>query len=574
MKQESPLSRLIALLLVFVMLACGGDASPTEPAREPVASVTVSPPQGTIVEGATLELHATPRDGGGAPLDGRAVTWRSTATAVATVNASSGVVQAVSAGTAQIIATSEAREGSATITVTPIRVAQVDLSESTVALAWNGSATVQATARAANGQVLDNRVVIWTSSDEGVATVSNTGVIDAKSEGSATITAAVDDKSATVSVRVNPAPVARVVLSATTLVLETGDAQSIDVTLEDPLGRVLTGRMVMWASSAPAAIDVVAGTVRGLAEGAGVVTASSEGVSATANVSVLSPPAEDLIYDRAIDTGGFEIVTLSLLAGSTPQRINAGNVSRQPSPDPLGERLVFAVTQPHPQTNELMNDLYIVNRNGLSMKQFTTVPEIETDPAWSPDGQRIAFAGTNATNGHFDIHVMNVDGTGLVNLTAAMGASVNEMHPAWSRDGQFLAFIAMADFGLEPRIWIIGADGTGLRQLTTDAGYDQRPTWSPNGDRIAFERSGGGPTGSDIMVIDAQGGTPTRLAIPGQQYQPAWSADGRYLAYVNRDPSTNNRTEIYTMRPDGTAQRRRTTDPAWGGGTFPKWIKR
>src|SRR5205823_14623977 len=84
----------------------------------PVASVSVTPTSANVNEGKTVQLTATPKDGGGNPLSGRTIAWSSSNTAVATVS-SSGLVTGKVAGSATITATSEGQSGASAITVTP-----------------------------------------------------------------------------------------------------------------------------------------------------------------------------------------------------------------------------------------------------------------------------------------------------------------------------------------------------------------------------------------------------------------------------------------------------------------------
>ncbi len=180
---------------------------------------------------------------------------------------------------------------------------------------------------------------------------------------------------------------------------------------------------------------------------------------------------------------------------------------------------------------------------------------------WSPDGQRIAFTGWNPVTETFDVFVINVDGTGLVSLTEAMGSASDEMQPAWSADGLRIAFAARASGGAGPaRIWIMNADGTAHAALATDAGHDVHPTWAPDGQRIAFQRYTSATRDTDIVIAAVAGGAAVRLARAGDQYQPVWSPDAQHIAFVERAPSSFDRFEIYTMRSDGTGVRLRTSE--------------
>lgn len=193
-------------------------------------------------------------------------------------------------------------------------------------------------------------------------------------------------------------------------------------------------------------------------------------------------------------------------------------------------------------------------------------------PAWSPDGTRIAFTKLDVSTGARDVWVVNADGSGARNLTAAMGEgdASSEYAPAWSPDGSRIAF-TVANYGIGARIWIMNTDGSDPRQLALDGGYASNPTWSPDGSRIAFVRVDG-TSASDIMVASVTGGTPTRLGIEGEQQSPAWSPAGDYIAFAQR--GADGRTQLFTVRPDGTGVRLRTTDASWGGGDQPSWIKR
>jgi TolB protein len=160
-------------------------------------------------------------------------------------------------------------------------------------------------------------------------------------------------------------------------------------------------------------------------------------------------------------------------------------------------------------------------------------------------------------------------------VTAGVTQLSSKLDPAWSPNGSRIAFVGVQ--GSNYKVWTIGSDGTDARQVTTDAaGFDTQPTFSPDGQQIAFVRYNvaAPANGDDIMIVSANGGTPTRLALPGDQRAPAWSADGRYIAVTGTATAGRSVQEIYTMRPDGSGLRLRTVAPAWGGGANPAWINK
>src|SRR2546421_12622351 len=126
--------------------------------RSPVASVTVTPSSASGQVGQTVQLTATPRDASGNPLSGRAVTWSSSDTTVATVTRT-GFVTAKGAGTATITATSEGKSGTATITGTslPAPEASVTVTPSSSSVPVGQTVQLTATPKDANGSPLSGR---------------------------------------------------------------------------------------------------------------------------------------------------------------------------------------------------------------------------------------------------------------------------------------------------------------------------------------------------------------------------------------------------------------------------------
>ena len=167
----------------------------------PVASVTVSPSSATLVVGQTVELEAQPRSASGQPLSGRPVAWSSNRPDIAAVT-SSGIVAAVSAGTATISASSEGRSGTATIVVAAPTVNRVDVTPATTAVDVGGSFRLTATVYDSRGNVIPGAQVAWASSDARIATVDNSGRVVGVKQGSVVITATSGDKAGTANVSV------------------------------------------------------------------------------------------------------------------------------------------------------------------------------------------------------------------------------------------------------------------------------------------------------------------------------------------------------------------------------------
>src|SRR5207253_2619736 len=289
-----------------------------------VASVDVSPPSAAVVVGQTLQLAATPKDASGNPLSGRAVTWTSGNTAVATVSAS-GLVTAVAAGSATITASSEGRSGTAAITVKTVPVAAVAVTPASLSVQVGQTAQLTATPQDANGNPLSGRTVTWTSSNQAVATVNATGLVTGAAAGAATITATSEGKSGTAAVTVTPVPVASVAVTPASASIQTGGTIQLTATPKDANGKPLTGRTVAWTSANGAVATVsTSGLVTGAATGTTTITATSEGQSGTASVAVSNAPVASVDVSPAAASLQ---VSQTLQLTATPKDANGGPLS-------------------------------------------------------------------------------------------------------------------------------------------------------------------------------------------------------------------------------------------------------
>lgn len=164
-----------------------------------VASVAIAPDTATLALGETRTLVATVRDDDGAVMTGRTVRWTSSAPAVAAVDSVTGVVRALTGGSAVVTATADGRSGSARLAVR-VPVHSVTVTSALDTLEAYDVVPLAATLRDANGAVLGERVVRWTSSDPAVATVDSvTGRLTGVDRGTVTVTATSEGRSGTAS---------------------------------------------------------------------------------------------------------------------------------------------------------------------------------------------------------------------------------------------------------------------------------------------------------------------------------------------------------------------------------------
>jgi len=176
----------------------------------------------------------------------------------------------------------------------------------------------------------------------------------------------------------------------------------------------------------------------------------------------------------------------------------------------------------------------LVNADGSGLSPVTS-PRFWSDgnPAWSPDGRRIAFDRQLSVS-NTEIYVMSPSGTGLRRLTRSRGG---DSDPNWSPDGKEIVFQSQRDRLTSPasptyldnELYVLSADGQRLRRVTRNAMNDLDPSWSLSGTAIGFAREG--TDGQfDIWVMAPDGTGQQRLTTArGDDRAPAWAPDGKQI---------------------------------------------
>jgi len=210
--------------------------------------------------------------------------------------------------------------------------------------------------------------------------------------------------------------------------------------------------------------------------------------------------------------------------------------------------------------------IYTMTATGADRRRLTSGSRYSSyDPAYSPDGKRIAFV--RADKASPDIWTMNADGTHKRALTRTTGGQ--ETDPTWSPGGNWIAFAVEGPTPAQG-IWLLRADGKGNRVQVT-SGNDTAPTWSPDGSEIAFQRNDPATQIDTILVVPTTGGPPVSVSSdPGvSDLDPAWSPDGSRILFVSDRPDAVQ-LDVWTMSPNGTDVMRITNtpsrdehDPAW-----------
>lgn len=197
----------------------------------------------------------------------------------------------------------------------------------------------------------------------------------------------------------------------------------------------------------------------------------------------------------------------------------------------------------------------------LPFPQFSQGTTIS--PAFSPDGRWLAFCSSKDSNST-QLYVASLDGSTIRQLTNLRG--VIHSSPRWNpRTGRQIAFIS--NLSGTPQIYIVDADGANLHRVLDRGGFADSPAWSPDGRLLAFAWRPPGASRFDIFLMDVATGQIVQLTDgPGSNESPSWAPNGRHIAFQS---NRTGRFEIYLMHIDGTGVRQVTHM----GGRSPAWVQ-
>ncbi len=270
--------------------------------------------------------------------------------------------------------------------------------------------------------------------------------------------------------------------------------------------------------------------------------------------------AETKIYYVKLSSDGNKEIWMMDYDGANQHPVtHLGTITISPRVSPDNSRLAFA---------SLGRNGFQIRVYSLLLGRMVNFPEVggtNISPAWSPNGRELAFSSSRT--GDPEIWIADAGGNLARRLTSFRGPDVSPTYNP--KTGDQVAWIS-GRTGL-PALYIMNTDGSGV-QAMTDGGYVTSPSWSPNGQMIAFawdrKYGPGAPGGQDIYIMEVATKKWWQLTHNGGRCDfPSWSPDGRHIVYANSADGRADHMRVWTMLADGTQQRAVTG----AGADMPNW---
>jgi TolB protein len=256
--------------------------------------------------------------------------------------------------------------------------------------------------------------------------------------------------------------------------------------------------------------------------------------------------------------GNKEIWAMDYDGANQHQLTHLKSISLTPRWSPDSTRIAFTCYVPYRGVTSAQICIYSTDSDRLI--SFPRYRGSNSSPAWTPDGQQIAFMSSQ--NGDPEIYIASTDGSKLKRLTFAAGVSTS---PAFNpKTGKQMVFVS--DRAGDPVLYLANSDGTDVQRLDMpDMGYVVDPAWSPNGQLLAF--SWRRPSGNfDIYIMDIVNRQLVELTRDaGRNERPSWAPDGRHIVFESTRTGTR---QIWSMLADGSDPRQLTYE---GQNESPNW---
>lgn len=256
-------------------------------------------------------------------------------------------------------------------------------------------------------------------------------------------------------------------------------------------------------------------------------------------------------------TGKKEIYMMDFDGTEVKQLTKHRSIAFAPAWSPDGNKLAYSVYTRH--RNNLKNiDLYEFDFATSSYRMISNRKGINSGAAYAPDGHKIAL--TMSFLGNPEIFTFDPVTNSVSRLTKSFGFDVD---PSWSPDGKSIAFVS-SRAGV-PMVFSMKADGSEVHRLTYAGKYNATPSWSPQNNKIAF--AGWLDKHFDIFIMNPDGSNIQRLTKDqGNNEDPSFSPDGNFIVFSSNRTGQQN---IYVVNVDGTFAKRITF--GLGNCVSPKW---
>jgi TolB protein len=253
-------------------------------------------------------------------------------------------------------------------------------------------------------------------------------------------------------------------------------------------------------------------------------------------------------------SGNWEIWLMDWDGANQRQISRHGALSILPSWSPDNERMVYT------SFVRGTSDMYIINRRGGGRMRINSGLALNTSATFSPVANDIAFVGS--VRGNPDIYLIKDDGTNLRRLTTTTSV---ESTPEWSPNGRQIAFTSGRTGS--PQIYVMDAEGTNERRISFDGSWNDDAVFSPDGEKIAYTSRVNGKF--QIRIANLITGESSIIAGEGSNEQPTWSPDGQWIAF--QSDRKNRIWQVYRMRADGSDLLQLTFESENKG---PDWSKK